>query len=299
MEHFVTLMKKYKLNVLTIIFVCSMLLSITTLDSTISIADSLDSVINSETEDEVIEESTEEAVVEEKEETKTTTLPRGGVSIILDHSEDYDSYIEELTNLIAENTIIEEEPAPLYESIPKHSRWVGGTRLYIRTTPDNTSDDNIFDVLNPGQEVSITGSVGEDWFEIEYEGQSMYVMSEFITDIEPGVNQPKIVEYKESWDGTQLTKTKGRINGPSGSETYYNMDMTFIIARLQRRGYEGEYWIREDGCKMYGDYIILAADFKTRPIGTILETSLGYGIVADTGGFVEWNPTGIDIATNW
>ncbi len=50
---------------------------------------------------------------------------------------------------------------------------------------------------------------------------------------------------------------------------------------------------------MYGDYILVAANFDIRPIGTLVETTLGTGIVADTGGFVKSDPTGIDIATNW
>jgi hypothetical protein len=75
--------------------------------------------------------------------------------------------------------------------------------------------------------------------------------------------------------------------------------MSGIVARLQRNGYEGEYWIREDGCKMYGHYIMVAANFELHPYGSVIETSLGLAIVCDTGGFVKWNPTGIDIATNW
>ena len=38
---------------------------------------------------------------------------------------------------------------------------------------------------------------------------------------------------------------------------------------------------------------------KLRPKGTIVETSLGLGMVCDTGGFAVNNPTMIDIATNW
>ena len=96
-----------------------------------------------------------------------------------------------------------------------------------------------------------------------------------------------------------LTAEIGRIDGPSGEETYYNLNMKGCVRRMKRLGFEGEYWIREDGVKMFGDYIMVAADLSTRPLGTILESSLGQCIVVDTGDFVEDNPTQIDIAVTW
>ena len=43
------------------------------------------------------------------------------------------------------------------------------------------------------------------------------------------------------------------------------------------------YWIRSDGVKMLGDYVMCAADFSYEPRGTITSTSLGTAIVVDTG----------------
>jgi hypothetical protein len=61
-------------------------------------------------------------------------------------------------------------------------------------------------------------------------------------------------------------------------------------------GYGGEYWIRSDGVKMLGDYIMVAADYGWMPKGSIVETSLGTGIVCDTGGGGwYW----FDIAVTW
>lgn len=99
-----------------------------------------------------------------------------------------------------------------------------------------------------------------------------------------------------------LTAVGGRFNGPSGKETYYNLPMNGIVDRMRRQGYSEEeypYWVRDDGCKMLGDYIMVAANLSLRPRGTILETSLGLGIVCDTGSFAEKNPKQIDIATTW
>ena len=59
------------------------------------------------------------------------------------------------------------------------------------------------------------------------------------------------------------------------------------------------YWVREDGAKMLGNYIMTAASFDIRPRGTVVQTSLGTGLVCDTGGFAFSNPTQLDIATAW
>lgn len=107
--------------------------------------------------------------------------------------------------------------------------------------------------------------------------------------------------YSSSSTG-KLTKSAGVYNGPSGKETYYNLNMSGVVKIMRGLGYTEEeypYWVREDGCKMLGDYIMVAACFSIRPRGTIVETSLGKGIVCDTGGFASRNQTQLDIATNW
>lgn len=114
--------------------------------------------------------------------------------------------------------------------------------------------------------------------------------------------QYQIVNCGESWDGPKLTRSAGVVNGPSGKETYYNLDMDVIVRIMRNQGYSEEeypYWVRDDGCKMLGNYIMIAADFNTRPRGTIVQTSLGCGIVCDTGGFASENPTQVDIAVDW
>lgn len=105
-----------------------------------------------------------------------------------------------------------------------------------------------------------------------------------------------------SWSGEVLTKSKGVVTGPSGKETYYNLDMTKVVRAMRNAGYteaEYPYWIREDGVKMLGQYVIVAANYEIRPKGTIIESSLGMAIVCDTGGFAKKNPTQIDIAVTW
>lgn len=99
-----------------------------------------------------------------------------------------------------------------------------------------------------------------------------------------------------------ITVQSGVFNGPSGRETFYNLPMKGVISHMRKLGYDAEefpYWIRDDGCKMLGPYIMVAANLKTRPYGTILETSMGTAIVCDTETFVKKYPNGVDIAVNW
>lgn len=99
-----------------------------------------------------------------------------------------------------------------------------------------------------------------------------------------------------------LTKSSGVFQGPSGKETYYNLNMSGVVSIMRSMGYDEEsypYWVRDDGAKMLGPYVMVAAAFSIRPRGTILETSLGTAIVCDTGGFAYSNPSQLDIATSW
>lgn len=87
-----------------------------------------------------------------------------------------------------------------------------------------------------------------------------------------------------------------------GKETYYNLPMDNIVKMMRNLGYDEEtypYWERDDGAKMFGDYVMVAANLKTYPRGTIIESSLGTAIVCDTGGFAKYNAYQLDIATTW
>ncbi len=105
-----------------------------------------------------------------------------------------------------------------------------------------------------------------------------------------------------SWDGTVLSKSHGVVYGPTGKETYYNLDMSGVVSIMRNMGFSSEdypYWVREDGCKMLGPYIMCAANLNRFPRGTTVESSLGTCLVCDTGGFAASNPTQLYIATNW
>ncbi|HAJ74674.1 MAG TPA: hypothetical protein DCM49_07775 [Lachnospiraceae bacterium] len=102
------------------------------------------------------------------------------------------------------------------------------------------------------------------------------------------------------YSGSVLTKQGGVNNGPSGKETYYNLNMSGVVQIMRDAGYTSEqYWVRSDGVKMFGDYVMVAADQNVHPLGSVYETSLGMGIVCDTGDFIYDDPYQTDIAVAW
>lgn len=114
-------------------------------------------------------------------------------------------------------------------------------------------------------------------------------------------------ESEEDWPdnyffyrGEILNSKLGTVMGPTGgAETYYNLPMDGVIEKMAQKGYHYDYWIRADGVKMYGKYIMLAANLDIYPRGTVLKTTLGLGLVCDTGIYIHEDPYQIDIAVNW
>ncbi|WP_217947051.1 RICIN domain-containing protein [Faecalibaculum rodentium] len=119
------------------------------------------------------------------------------------------------------------------------------------------------------------------------------------TDNNTATTKPIIPIKAEYWNGQELTPKLGTVNGPSGKETYYNLNMTGVIKIMRSIGNTDEYWLREDGVKMLGKYVMVAANLEIRPRGSLIKTTLGMGIVCDTGDFVKDNPTQLDIAVGW
>lgn len=114
--------------------------------------------------------------------------------------------------------------------------------------------------------------------------------------------EKKLTVVETSYSGGKLSKSRGSIQGPSGKETYYNLNMTGVVSIMRRMGFsesEYPYNVRADGVKCLGPYVMVAAHLGKRPRGSKVQTSLGSGLVCDTGGFASSNPTQIDIATAW
>ena len=107
-------------------------------------------------------------------------------------------------------------------------------------------------------------------------------------------------EYSTSvYDGSVLTASSGVNYYGSQRETYYNLDMSGCVNIMRGMGNTDEYWVREDGVKMLGSYVMCAANLNIHPRGSLVETSLGTAIVVDTGGFADSDPYQVDIAVTW
>jgi len=92
-----------------------------------------------------------------------------------------------------------------------------------------------------------------------------------------------------------LTAALGRITYGNHTETWYDLPMDKVVANAQEV-IPCEYWIRDDGVKMFGQWVIVASHPSVTRY-TIVETSLGQGIVLDrhTSGQEDL----YDIATVW
>ena len=94
-----------------------------------------------------------------------------------------------------------------------------------------------------------------------------------------------------------LTAKLGTIQYQGHKETWYNLNMNKVVERADSAtGLSNMYWVRADGCKMYGPWIIVAAH-PSKIRYTFVETSLGTGIILDK--HTAKDTELIDIATNW
>ncbi|MDO5108993.1 MAG: hypothetical protein Q4D59_03570 [Erysipelotrichaceae bacterium] len=212
-----------------------------------------------------------------------------------------------------------------------------GTEGYIRTSSLSGSLAEIFDACNQtkwiandsaailaapaadaavaaealyNEEVTITGTNDLQYWQVRYGDVYGYIDHDALMDemyVEPEPEPEPVIQApaytapqaNPAWNGQPLTRSAGVIYGPSGKETYYNLNMSGVIALMQAAGYNYNYWVRSDGVKMYGDYVMVACGFQVRPRGTIVESSLGTAICADTGTFSYTDPYQIDIAVDW
>lgn len=113
----------------------------------------------------------------------------------------------------------------------------------------------------------------------------------------------EVVSYDTYSNESVLTPIGGvNYNADGYLETYYNLNMSGVISIMRKQGFNSDkypYWIRNDGVKMLGKYVMVAADLNIHPRGSKVHTSLGEGLVCDTGEFTETNSYQFDIAVDW
>lgn len=190
---------------------------------------------------------------------------------------------------------------PIKNNTPSFSKMSGATGYILPDKTDELLYLTVFDSAQASRErysieySSLTRSGAPDTSQMK---QTPVIQATPTVQIQVELPQS---DYIPSGSG-KLTKTGGVFNGPSGKETYYNLPMGVVVEMMRAQGFDEvnyPYWVRDDGCKMLGDYIMIAANLNLRPKGTIVETSLGPGLVCDTGGFAKSNQEAIDIAVNW
>lgn len=224
-----------------------------------------------------------------------------------------------------ESSVLEEKIAIFpefdFSKVEETAYLIENTNLKTQPYDDAENADS----LEKYQEITLTGKNELTYWEVSYNNNIYYINSATITTdkatVENMQEQERIAReeakrkaeeearkaeearraatYNTSWNGSKLTQSKGVNYGPSGKETYYNLNMSGVVKIMRNMGNTDEYWVRDDGCKMLGNYIMVAANLSVRPRGSLVETSLGTGIVCDTGGFAKNNPYQLDIAVNW
>lgn len=227
------------------------------------------------------------------------------------------------------SSILEEKiaiyPEFVFDEVSTTAYLIEGTNL--KTQPYDNAEDA--DSLEKYQEVTLTGTNDLTYWEVSYNGNIYYINSNTVTTdnatVENMQEQERIAReeaerkaaeeaaeaarkaeeeriaatYNNSWNGSKLTPGKGVNYGPTGKETYYNLNMSGVVRIMRGCGNYDEYWVRADGVKMLGNYVMVAANLNVFPRGSLVECSLGTGIVCDTGSFAAGNPYQLDIAVTW
>lgn len=203
--------------------------------------------------------------------------------------------IDEPVSELAEMRIDFEDINPIeyYQSV---SRLYTTRRTAVRMFP--SAEGSVREVLEAGQSVAVIGRplAYDNYVVISIAGNEYFVEESSLDE------DQWYFTYNHSWNGAKLNTTDGVVLGPSGYESYYNLPMGGVIKHMRYLGFEEDewpYWVREDGAKMLGNYIMVAADNSVYPKGTIVTTSLGQGIVCDTGGFIYSTNRTFDVAVAW
>ena len=94
-----------------------------------------------------------------------------------------------------------------------------------------------------------------------------------------------------------LTAKLGRIEYMGHTETWYDLNMNKVVENTDNAlGLSDMYWVRDDGVKCYGQWVIVASHPSVTRY-SIVDTSLGTGIVLDRHEMSDKNL--YDIATTW
>ena len=114
--------------------------------------------------------------------------------------------------------------------------------------------------------------------------------------VEVEILDTDLKKIKQKWDAGYLCAPLGRIyykgkDGRYTKETWCNLKTSELVANMKNQhNLDLEYWVRDDGVCMYGDYVMVATDVPHMDgtekdaeyhYGDLVETSLGTGMVVD------------------
>lgn len=172
---------------------------------------------------------------------------------------------------------------------------IGYTNTRVNFRAEDNSDSEILDTLKLNTKIEYIDD-NEEWLFVKYNDEYGYIKADYISDKVTKVSNKKQIVLPKN----HLTRSKGVCYYNGRRESYYNLDMSGVVRIMRNKGYNGVYNVRADGVKTFGGYVMVAADFRTYPRGSYIETSLGAGIVCDTGSFVNrYGSSALDIATAW
>ena len=195
--------------------------------------------------------------------------------------------------------ILEEEKKK-EEEIEKS--WTNGyTQDKVNFRKEGNENASVIETLPVNTEIEYAKGQDTDdgWSHVRVNGKHGFIYHDYVFDEPKEI--PKIQERPVlQWNGAALNPLRGTVQGPSGKETYYNLPMTNVITQ-KMGGSMSEYAVRSDGVKTFRGYVMVAANLNVHPRGSLVETTLGTGIVCDYCGSAYSYPNGawIDIATTW
>ena len=169
---------------------------------------------------------------------------------------------------------------------------IGYTNTVVNLRESNSTDSKKLDTLNINTKVRYI-KTDTKWYKVKYKNQEGYIRSDLLSK-----NKTKVVVSKPHKE--HLTRRNGVFYFQGRRESYYNLPMSRVVSNMNRMGFRGSYSVRYDGVKLFNGYVMVAGDLSAYPRGSLIETSLGTGIICDTGTFVHtYGANALDIATNW
>ena len=237
-----------------------------------------------------------------KETTSTTIVCSNDVPEVSASMEESENTDSENTQEVVNQEETQDTTPQIYCEDVCEEKYIAVSKLNIRDTP--SLDSNVIGYMTVNENVTITGVItnqGESWGRFTYNDIDAYVSYDYLSDTEVEVEETWSEDdtYNTSWSGEVLNRSNGIVVGPIGKESYYNLRMNRVVQIMKDKGYDYEYWVRSDGVKMFGPYVMVAADLSVYPKGSLVECSLGTGIVCDTGDFVYSTDRALDIAVSW